>query len=122
MALPVYPANLPSASLLNDWELSEPHAPADATEMEAGNTRMRAGPNVGTLAYAIALTPAEFEIFKQFVKVTLRRGAMRFQMPIIFPGNVVYGTKIVWLVDGLYSSRPMGVGHRVSFTLKVVDL
>ncbi len=83
MPIPTWPA-VPTRPRRDDFQPIVPFLKPIYTDMEGGNTRQRSRPgdNVGSLGQTFMMSPAQVEIFKEWVKTTLNNGTSRFTAPI----------------------------------------
>ena len=120
MAVPVWPAGVPSAPQRASLQISRAFNAPVSTEMEGGNTRERPR---GTLQYRlmsfdIRMTPAKFALFDAFVSDDLARGTKRFDMPIW--DGAALSTKTVKLSgETRFTTRQQGRAVMVALTLEV---
>jgi hypothetical protein len=109
MALPAWPI----ASFRPDPNSFQPiQRMLDPISTEGGNTRQRPRPgdNVGTITQTIWMTPAEHDIFVDWVKTTLNNGTARF-------------TTNVWLGSSYVNKvcQFMNPGTKLTYTYISVD-
>jgi hypothetical protein len=102
MALPSWPAGLPSVPLRDGTAIQSLFQPPVQTEMEDGpqRRRRRSTTTWATLTLRFALTHAQWATFQVFVRDTLNHGSSPFVMPVWKPnGPATPATKTVRLVD-----------------------
>lgn len=120
MALPTWPATVPSAVQRGYYRVSKPFNEPDTTEFEAGNTRDRARGSVQyrKIEYGIRMTATELAAFESFVETDLVTGTLRFTMPVWMGQAAV--TKTVKLSGSdKYTAAPKGRNYIVTFSLEV---
>ena len=124
MAYPAWPDGVKFKPRRDDYQIAAPHLPPLATDMNAGNVRMRRQftSAIGQLRYNIQMPQAQFETFKAWERDTLGQGSSRFTVPIYY-GSAGWVTKTCWLEKGTYIAVPSKAAGNmeVSFTLNVLD-
>lgn len=123
MTIPAWPNTLPTAALLDSYQIAQSGQPPLKTDMDGGNTRMRqrVTKRVGQVSFALVMTAAQVETLKTFVWTTLGQGASKFTFPLRIGGTNT--TKTVALADGTFAASTIGFDvWRVQLTLMVDDL
>lgn len=123
MAVPSWPTGVNYAPDLNSISGIKRYLDPIATDMEGGNTRLRARPgdNVGTLSQTIVLPRTQFETFVTWVKTTLNNGTSRFTTNVWLGAG--FESKVCQFSNGGPSYRPVGTkAVAVSMTLRVYDI
>lgn len=121
MTYPKWPSSVDFRALRTAWG-GTPFRPPMATEMEDGNTRLRAQPgsNVGTYSWANVFNASEMAAFMTFAEVDLVRGAGRFRMKVSRDG-ITYEERVVQMVPGsLKLAAAGGPNTMVQFDLLVL--
>lgn len=79
MSMPIWPEGVPDVPLVDSWSCDDPWLDQLATDMDGGNKRARMIPgDITTHQYSIMMTPAQFDTFNTWARVTLRKGTLRF--------------------------------------------
>jgi hypothetical protein len=124
MAIPSWPAAVPSKPQSSSWSIDQHARPLLETDMDGGNVRARLQfvDVIGVTPYAILMTVAEYETFKAFMMTDLGHGAAEFTMPV-YTGTAC-ATKTVRIIGGANAVKMQRVGGKrlVSFSLDVRDL
>ncbi len=100
MSLPAWPDGVPYA-VTSEWTMTALFVAPVATDMDAGNQRLRSKPggNVALVNYPLnPLTAAQWATLNTFFRSTLGNGAARFTMPV-FTG-AAYESKTVQFDGG----------------------
>lgn len=123
MALPNYPPTLPYRPQQAGTGVKQLFTPPVKSEVEEGPPILRewSSSNWTSLDYRMLYTHAEYEIFEDFLMVTLKRGRQRFYMPVGKFGNPNWTPKVCYIEpDTLKGPIPAGEGHvTVDFVLNV---
>lgn len=120
MALPIWPSTVEHRPDPSMWAPAL-FTPPRATQMEAGNVRLRVKPgdSVAVSRWGQKLTDGQFAAFRDFYRSALMNGAARFTMPVCLDG-VTYEDRVVQIVSGTLRTDGIGgYGAIVSFDLKV---
>ena len=117
MAVPTWPAGVRYAPDLSSMSGIKRFRDPIKTDMEGGNTRLRARPgdNVGSMAQTIVMPRADFNTFTEWVKTTLNNGTGRFSVDV-WLGNG-FETKVCQF-DGGPTYQPRGT-QRVAVTMNL---
>lgn len=124
MSYPEYPLDLPQDAEAAGFE-RRPYRAQPETEMEGGDVRLRhrPGDRLETVSWARRFTPAELDLWRQFLAADLADGTRRFVMPVWAGTGAGYEPRLVQIVGGGggVSETPTGRGlyTRVSFSLLV---
>jgi hypothetical protein len=124
MAIPAWPASVPSKPQLSSWSIDQLARPLLETDMDGGNVRARRKfvDVIAQMPYAVLMTVAEYATFKSFLLTDLGQGAAEFTMPV-YTGTGCE-SKTVRIIGGANAVKVQLVGSRrlVSFSLDVRDL
>lgn len=122
MTIEAWPPGLPDLiGLAGSLGSSQLYEPPQTTQMDDGPGRSRRRTLTVETPRSITLTlkRAEFELFLQFVRVTLNNGAKRFTARVRLPSGRI-GTRTC-RIDGAVSEQDLGPHSRVTFNLRVYD-
>jgi hypothetical protein len=123
MTIPAWPNTLPTAALLDSYQIAQSGQPPLRTEMDGGNVRMRQRftKRIGQVSFALVMTAAQVETLKAFVWDDLDQGSSKFTMSLRIGGSAT--TKTVALAEGTFAASQIGFDvWRVQLTLMVDDL
>ncbi|MFC7399594.1 hypothetical protein ACFQU1_20485 [Chelatococcus sp. GCM10030263] len=124
MALPSWPASVPSKPQLSSWSIDQLARPLLETDMDGGNVRARRKfvDVIAQMPYAIVMSATQYAAFKAFLLTDLGQGAAEFTMPV-YTGTGCE-SKTVRIIGGANAVKvqPVGPMRLVSFSLDVRDI
>lgn len=116
-----WPAELPYQTRRGYPKILAPHRPLDRTDMEDGPQRRRAvsSKSIATIQFPVRLTNAQFDTFREFVRVTLVGGSLDFTMQVWT--GAAYEERTCAMAQDWQDDPVNGLTHLVMLTLDVED-
>jgi hypothetical protein len=120
MAVPIWPTSLPQGSLREGFEEDFPNNLL-VSESDDGFSKTRNKGALGPIQFtsALYLTNAQRITFLNFVKFTLKNGALRYQHKHPFDDDTIE-VMIVPQGEKLFTLSPYGLGWKVILKLKIM--
>jgi hypothetical protein len=124
MAVPSWPAGVPSKPVLSGLSVGQTYRPPLVSETDGGPAimRRRPGPRATEIPFqSVLLSRAQWSTLETFLRETLIDGTLVFTMPVFRPDGCMV-TRHVQIKDGLWQTDMSAVSRfRVSLTLIVYN-
>ena len=112
------PDNVPYKPRREEWAMPQPFLAPLETDFDGGNTRTRSRPgsSVAIVEQTLRMTPAQFQIFDEFVREDLSNGTSRFTWNV-WTGAAYESKTVQFTGDG--QPRPANGGLKIAVAMKL---